>query len=60
MTNYLNITYDSLVEVFIDKEKFVLPEMIADMQSIIDAVLNSRPSNVTCIYSVYQATSHDI
>jgi hypothetical protein len=37
MTDYSNITYDSLDEAFIEEEKFVLPELIAEGQSIIDA-----------------------
>jgi hypothetical protein len=45
MANYSNITYDGHDEAFIDEEKLVLPELTADMQSIIDAMLNSRPSN---------------
>lgn len=32
MTDYSNITYDGHDEAFIDEEKFVLPELTADMQ----------------------------
>jgi len=45
LTDYSNITYDSLDEAFIEEKKSVLPELTAGGQSIIDAALNSRPSN---------------
>lgn len=45
MTKYLKITDAILDEAFIEEDKVALPELTADMQSVIDAALIPRPPN---------------